>query len=174
MAAPRITRRAPRNGAPRASANGRNGRVSEYSGPARLGKRTKRLVKRLEAGDIAIVDHEDIDRVSADDLVACGVRCVINVARSSSGNYPNSGPLTLAEGGVHLVDVPGAPLFEELKDGDKLRVVGAKVMSNGRVLAEGEVQDIESVRRAHEEARRRIGRTIETVAANTMAHLRRG
>src|ERR671931_445527 len=144
MAAPRITRRAPRNGASRASANGRNGRLPEFEGPARL-------VKRLEAGDIAIVDHEDIDRVSADDLVACGVRCVINVARSSSGNYPNSGPLTLAEGGVHLVDVPGAPLFDVLKDGDELRVVGGRVMRDGRLLAEGEVQDIESVRRAHEE-----------------------
>src|ERR671934_2757075 len=115
MAAPRITRRAPRTGAPRASANGRNGRVSDYSGPARLGKRTKRLVKRLEAGDIAIVDHEGIDRVSADDLVATGVRCVVNVATSCSPSYPNSGPLILAEAGVHLVDVPGVDLFELLK-----------------------------------------------------------
>src|SRR5919197_524417 len=150
MAAPRITRRAPRNGASRASANGRNGRLPEFEGPARL-------VKRLEAGDIAIVDHEDIDRVSADDLVACGVRCVINVARSSSGNYPNSGPLILAEAGVHLVDVPGAPLFERLKDGATVRVIGGRVMRRGEVIATGEVQELETVRRAHEQARWRIG-----------------
>src|SRR3954447_13759649 len=172
MAAPRITRRAPRTGAPRASANGRNGRLPEFEGPARLGKRTKRLVKRLEAGDIAIVDHEDIDRGSADDLIACGIHCVVNVAHSSSGSYPNSGPLTLAEGGVHLVDVPGAPLFEELKDGDKLRVVDGRVIRDGHVLAEGAVQDLETVRRAHEEARRRIGAAIEAFAANTMEHIR--
>jgi uncharacterized membrane-anchored protein len=172
MAAPRITRRAPRNGASRASANGRNGRAPEIVGPAKLGKRTKRLVKRLEPGDIAIVDHEDIDRVSADDLVACGVRCVVNVARSCSGSYPNSGPLTLAEGGVHLVDVPGARLFDELKDGDRLRVLGGRVYSDGRLVAEGEVQDLESVRREHEEARRRIGAAIESFAANTMDHIR--
>ena len=172
MAAPRITRRAPRIGAPRASVNGRNGRLPQFEGPARLGKRTKRLVKRLEAGDIAIVDHEDIDRVSADDLIACGVHCVVNVAHSSSGSYPNSGPLTLAEGGVHLVDVPGAPLFEELKDGDKVRVVDGRVMRDGHVLAEGTVQDLETVRRAHEEARRRIGAAIESFAANTMEHIR--
>src|ERR671934_298776 len=172
MAAPRITRRAPRAGASRASTNGRSVRVREYEGPAKLGKRTKRLVKRLEPGDIAVVDHEGIDRVSADDLVACGVRCVINVARSSSGSYPNSGPLTLAEGGVHLLDVPGAPLFDELKDGERIRVVGRRVMRDGGVLAEGEVQDLESVRRAHEEARRRIGEAIETFAANTMDHIR--
>ena len=172
MAAPRITRRAPRTGAPRASANGRNGRVPEYSGPVRLGKRTKRLVKRLEPGDIAIIDHEDIDRVSADDLVACRVRCVINVARSCSSSYPNTGPLTLAEAGVHLVDAPGAPLFDELKDGDEVRVIGGRVLYGDRVVANGEVQDLESVRRMHEQARRQIGEAIETFAANTMDHIR--
>jgi uncharacterized membrane-anchored protein len=172
MAAPRITRRAPRSGAPRASANGRNGRVPEFEGPAKLGKRTKRLVKRLEAGDIAIVDHEDIDRVSADDLVACGVRCVINVAHSSSGNYPNSGPLTMAQAGLHLLDVPGADLFEQLKDGETVRVVGNRVMRRGETLAEGNVQDLETVRRAHEQARRRIGEAIESFAENTMEHIR--
>jgi uncharacterized membrane-anchored protein len=173
MAAPRITRRAPRaGGAPRVSTNGRNGRVPEIRGPARLGKRTKRLVKRLEAGDIAIVDHEDIDRVSADDLVACGVRCVVNVAPSSSGSYPNSGPLTLAQAGVHLVDVPGAPLFDELKDGDEVSVVGGLVLRDGRILAEGKVQDLDTVKRAHEEARRLIGAAIESFAANTMDHIR--
>jgi uncharacterized membrane-anchored protein len=172
MAAPRITRRAPRAGASRASSNGRSVRVPEYEGPAKLGKRTKRLVKRLEAGDIAIVDHEDIDRVSADDLVACGVRCVINVARSSSGSYPNSGPLSLAEAGVHLLDVPGAPLFEQLKDGETLAVLGNRVIRDGAVIAEGEVQDLETVRGAHEQARRQIGEAIESFAANTMTHIR--
>ena len=172
MAAPRITRRAPRNGAPRASANGRNGRLPGYEGPARLGKRTKRLVKRLDAGDIAIVDHQDIDRVSADDLVACGVRCVVNVARSSSGSYPNSGPLTLAEAGVHLVDVPGAALFDQLKDGETVRVLGGRVMRGGETLAEGEVQNVETVRRAHEQARKQIGEAIVSFAENTMEHIR--
>jgi uncharacterized membrane-anchored protein len=146
--------------------------VPEFEGPVKLGKRTKRLVKRLEPGDIAVVDHEDIDRVSADDLVACGVRCVINVARSSSGSYPNSGPLTLAEGGVHLLDAPGAPLFDELKDGETVRVVGDRVMRDGAVVARGEVQDLETVRRAHEQARRQIGEAIEAFATNTMTHIR--
>ena len=146
--------------------------MPEFEGPVKLGKRTKRLVKRLEPGDIAVVDHEDIDRVSADDLVACGVRCVINVARSSSGSYPNSGPLTLAEGGVHLLDAPGAPLFDELKDGETVRVVGDRVMRDGAVVARGEVQDLETVRRAHEQARRQIGEAIEAFATNTMTHIR--
>jgi uncharacterized membrane-anchored protein len=172
MAAPRITRRAPRAGAARASGNGRADRLPEFEGPAKLGKRTKRLVKRLEAGDIAIVDHEDLDRVSADDLVATGVRCVVNVARSSSRRFPNSGPLILAEGGVHLVDVPGATLFDQLKDGERLRVSGGRVMKDGKLLAEGEVQDLPTVTLAHERAQRSIGQAIESFAENTMDHIR--
>ncbi len=69
----------------------------QIEGTARLGRRTKRLVKTLVPGDVAIIDHEDIDRVSAEDLVASGVACVVNVAPSSSGRYPNRGPLILAE-----------------------------------------------------------------------------
>jgi len=156
----------------RAPTNGRGSHAPEHTGPAKLGKRTKRLVKRLEPGDIAIVDHEGIDRVSADDLVARGVRCVVNVAHSSSGSYPNSGPLILAEAGVHLVDVPGAPLFEELKDGERIRVLGGRVLRDGELLADGEVQELETVRREHERARRRIGQAIESFAENTMEHIR--
>jgi uncharacterized membrane-anchored protein len=173
MAAPRITRRAPRAGASRASGNGRHLRVPEYEGPARPGKRTKRLVKRLEAGDIAVIDHAGIDRVAADDLVATGVRCVVNVAVSCSPSYPNSGPLVLAEAGVHLVDVDAPQLFEQLKDGDHIRVRGGRVLTgDGLPLAEGEVQDLETVGRAHEQGRRQIGEAIEAFAENTMAHIR--
>ncbi len=155
------------------SGNGRHLAAPEYEGTARLGKRTKRLVKRLEAGDIAIVDHEGIDRVSADDLVETGVRCVINVAQSCSPSYPNSGPLILAEAGVHLVDVPGSPLFETVKDGDHIRVRAGRVLTgDGLLLAEGEVQDLETVGRAHEQGRRQIGEAIEAFAENTMTHIR--
>ena len=66
-------------------------RLIEHTGPARLGKRTKELVRRLGADDIAIIDHTDIDRVSAEELVESGVRVVVNVSPSQSGRYPNPG-----------------------------------------------------------------------------------
>src|SRR5437763_10941374 len=87
-------------------------------GSARLGRRTKELVRRLLPGDIAIIDHADLDRIAAEDLVASGVRAVVNVAPFSTGRYPNTGPLVLAQAGVRLIDAPAAPLFEELRDGD--------------------------------------------------------
>ena len=59
--------------------------VPPLVGKARLGRKTKALVKRLGAGDIAVIDHADLDRVAAEDLAASGVMAVINVAASSTG-----------------------------------------------------------------------------------------
>ncbi|HEX3962764.1 MAG TPA: hypothetical protein VHZ03_40045, partial [Trebonia sp.] len=42
-------------------------------GVARVGFKTKVLVRRLGPGDIAVIDHPDLDRVSADELIACRV-----------------------------------------------------------------------------------------------------
>ena len=71
----------------------RGARVSfvEFTGPARLDRRTKRLTRRLKPGDIAIIDHRDIDRVSAEELVESGVRVVVNVSESQTGRFPNPG-----------------------------------------------------------------------------------
>ena len=50
-----------------AARNGGSPGPSEFAGPVRLGKRTKRLVKRIGPGDIAVIDHDAIDRVSGED-----------------------------------------------------------------------------------------------------------
>lgn len=147
-------------------------REVEHRGRAKLGKRTKELVKRLSPGDIAVIDHRDIDRVAADDLVARGVRCVVNLSPSSSGDYPNPGPTILVEAGVHLVDAPGAALFDKLKDGETIVVRGARVLRGEEVVAEGAVMDREAVAVAHEQARKRIGEALEAFAENTIAHMR--
>src|SRR5215208_4263475 len=103
----------------------------EFTGRARLDRKTKHLVRRLSAGDIAIIDHRDLDRVSAEELIESGVRVVVNVAESQTGKFPNPGPLLLVRGGVCLIDAPGAPLFEQVSDGDLLTVRGSSVFSNG-------------------------------------------
>src|SRR3954464_4825690 len=108
-----------------------------HRGRARLGSRTKLLVRRLKLGDIAVIDHEDIDRVAADDLVASGVRCVLNASCSSSGRYPNPGPTILTDAGVHLVDVPDAPLFDLLEDGQRVEVRGAEIYRGDELVATG-------------------------------------
>src|SRR3954451_23302625 len=128
MAAPRLTGRGRARNVRRTQEwRADTAREVVHRGRARLGKRTKLLVGRLKPGDIAVIDHEDIDRVAADDLVASGIRCVLNASCSSSGRYPNPGPMILTDAGIHLVDVPDAPLFDLVEDGHELTVRGAEI-----------------------------------------------
>ncbi len=145
--------------------------VREVSGVARLGKRTKTLVKRLKPSDVAIIDHENLDRVSAEDLIACGVKAVINAARSSSDRYPNMGPLLLVQAGVLLVDAPGTPLFDKLKDGDVIVLRGGEIRRKGELIATGEIQAPAALRALNDERRREIGEALEAFARNTVEHM---
>jgi uncharacterized membrane-anchored protein len=142
------------------------------AGRARLGRRTKDLVKRLRPGDVAVIDHADIDRLAAEDLVACGVCAVINVAPSSTGSYPNAGPLVLASAGVHLVDAPAAPLFDRLDDGEEVTLLGGEVRLNGDVLVAGRVIDLAEAGEQIERQRRRIDGALAAFAENTVEHIR--
>jgi uncharacterized membrane-anchored protein len=144
----------------------------EFTGRARLGRRTKNLVARLGPDDVAIIDHRDIDRVSAEELLESGVRVVVNVAPSQTGRFPNPGPLLLVRGGVRLIDAPGAPLFDELSDGDDVSVRGASVFRNGSCVANGRALGAEELARALAEQRGRVTEALEGFAENTLRYLR--
>jgi uncharacterized membrane-anchored protein len=144
----------------------------EFTGTARLDRRTKSLVRRLGPGDVAIIDHEDIDRVSAEELLESGVRVVVNVARSQTGRFPNPGPLLLVRGGVRLIDAPGAPLFDEIGDGEAVTVRGASLFRNGTCLANGRALDPAGLEASLAEQRARVTDALEVFAENTLQYLR--
>lgn len=141
------------------------------AGRARLGRRTKDLVKELDPADVAIIDHPDLDRIAAEELVRSGVQVVVNVSASSTGRYPNAGPAVLAREGVKLVDAPAAPLFDELDDGEEITVEDGEVRRNGTVLARGRVIDLEEATEQMERHRQRVDEAIAAFATNTIAHL---
>jgi len=142
------------------------------TGPARLGRRTKLLVRHVSRGDVAVIDHLDIDRVSAEELIAAGTAAVLNCRASSSGAYPNLGPQLLVEAGVHLVDLPDDTLFELLGDGEAVTVRDGQVLRGDRRLAEGVVLDLARVRAETEARRREVGEALERFAHNTIEHMR--
>ena len=174
MPVSRISSRSARKAGARAQAhNGASeSAVPEFTGRARLGKRTKHLVKRIAPGEIAVIDHSEIDRVSGEDLVASGVRCVVNCAHSASPRYGNQGPVIITDAGLHLVDMPAAPLFDILKDGDEVTVRGPQLIRDGELIWTGEVQDRQTVHDAYEAGRRGIGEALQAFAENTLAHIR--
>jgi uncharacterized membrane-anchored protein len=142
------------------------------SGTVRLDRRTKRLVGRLRPGDIAAIDHVDLDRVAADSLVAVGVAAVVNAKPSISGRYPNLGPEVLIEAGIPLIDGLGEDLFERLREGDTVRIEGGSVLVADEVVATGVRQDTESVGKAMADAREGLSVQLEAFAANTMEYLK--
>lgn len=141
-------------------------------GPARVDHRTKSLTKRLRPGDVAVIDHLDLDRVSAEALLACAPAAVLNAARSTSGRYPNLGPEILVSGGVPLVDDLG-PDVMTVPEGHVLRVVDGSVYDGDTLVAEGVAQNAETVAASTEEARAGLSVQLESFAANTMEYLRR-
>ena len=142
------------------------------SGIARLDRRTKRLVGRLRPGDVAVIDHVDLDRVAADSLVAAGVSAVLNAKPSISGRYPNLGPEVLIKAGIPLIDDLGEAVFEQVREGDLVCINGDTVLVDGRPVAHGVRQDAESVAKAMAEAREGLSVQLEAFAANTMEYLK--
>lgn len=141
-------------------------------GTARLDRRTKRLVGRLRPGDIAVIDHVDLDRVAADSLVAVGVAAVLNAKPSVSGRYPNLGPEVLVKAGIPLVDDLGESVFQHIREGDTVRIDGNTVFVDDEPVAHGVRQDVESVAKAMADAREGLSVQLEAFAANTMEYLK--
>jgi uncharacterized membrane-anchored protein len=152
----------------------RNGAAADGAiyGTARLGRRTKHLVKRLRPGDVAVIDHLNIDRIAAEELIGTGVRAVINASESSDGRYPNAGPLMLVRAGIHLIDAPGEELFERLRDGDPVGVDGGAVSVGGKRVLSGRLLDAEELERRLEEQHERVDEALTDFVENTMVHVR--
>ena len=146
--------------------------VEAIEGKVRLGHRTKHLVKRLVPGDIAVIDHVNIDRIAAEELISTGVRVVINASASSNGRYPNAGPLLLVQAGVRLIDVEDVNPFELLAEGNRVTVADGVVLGGGRELLRGRMLGLEELERQRDEQLERVDEALAEFAENTVAHVR--
>ena len=152
----------------------RNGASAAESihGTARLGHRTKLLVKRLGPADVAVINHLNIDRIAAEELIATGVRAVLNATESSDGRYPNTGPLMLARAGICLIDAPDGELFERLRDGDSVRIEGGSVWVRGERVLSGRLLGAVELECMLDEQRERVNEALVDFVENTVAHVR--
>ncbi|QOK21551.1 hypothetical protein IGS73_10275 [Janibacter indicus] len=141
-------------------------------GRLRIDRRTKNLTKRLRPGEIAVIDHSDIDRVSGEALVACQPIAVVNAGRSISGRYPNVGPQIIVDAGIPLLDVDDEELLDRLKDGATASVDG-NTIHLARESITGSRWDSDQIAAAMDSARAGLGTQLEAFAANTMEYLNR-
>ncbi|MDT0303129.1 putative cytokinetic ring protein SteA [Streptomonospora wellingtoniae] len=150
----------------------RGGGSTGVTAPVRCDRRTKHLAKRLRPGDIAVIDHVDLDQVSAEALLDREVGAVLNIAPSISGRYPNLGPRLLVDAGVPLVDDVDPEIFARVHEGERLTLDGGTLVRGRSVLATGTPQTSEAVSAAMEAARAGIAVQLEAFAANTVEYLR--
>lgn len=129
-------------------------------------------MSRIEPGDVALINHEDLDRVAAEALVRAGVAAVVNAAPSISGRYPNLGPKILEEAGIPLVDGVGPLVLQKVREGEPVRLEGDRLFAADRLLAVGTRQDRTSILRDMEAARAAVDERFEGFARNTLEYMR--
>lgn len=142
-------------------------------GTARVDRRTKNLIKRLQPGDVAIIDHEDLDRVAAEGLVEARVAAVVNASASISGRYPNFGPLLVAAAGIPLIDGVGQQVIDHIREGQLVRIEGSEVWVGPAMVGSGARQTLQTLESAYEAAKTTIGDELERFAENTLEYVRR-
>jgi uncharacterized membrane-anchored protein len=149
--------------------------VGTISGTARVDRRTKNLMTRLQPGEIAVIDHKDIDRVSAEGLIQRQARAIVNAAQSSTGRYPNLGPLLLCSAGIPLIDDAGQGVMR-ISEGSRVSIEDGRVYvgdGKGRLeIASGRMLDLEQAEGALDEAKQGISSEIERFAENTISYIR--
>ena len=150
-------------------------RVAEgvIEAPAKVGRRTKDLIKRLEPGDIAVIDHADLDRVAADGLIEAGVAAVVNAAPCITGRYPNGGPLRLVKAGVVLIEAPSTSLMDDVPDGATLRLAEGRILLKGEDLGIGHRLEVDEIERRMQDAREGITHELQRFAENTLEYIQR-
>ncbi|MDO5645096.1 MAG: putative cytokinetic ring protein SteA [Dermabacter sp.] len=147
--------------------------LAPLTGTARVGRRTKDLTSRIQAGDIAIIDHEDLDRVAAEALVARQPVAVINAARSISGRYPNMGPKILVDAGIRVLDVVDQDLMETVREGRLVTIEGPTVSTSEGERLSGQVYTPALVEVKLAQAREGLSEQLEAFAQNTMEYMLR-
>jgi uncharacterized membrane-anchored protein len=151
----------------------RPGDLAGVAAQARLDHRTKDLGRRLRPGEIAIIDHCDLDRVSAETLIRRQVAAVVNVAPSSSGRYPNLGPQLLVEAGIPLVDDVGPEVFDQVREGQSVRLDGDTLYLGEAIVAKGTVQTAQSVATNMANAKEGLADQLKAFVANTTEYITR-
>ena len=140
------------------------------SGATRTDRRTKDLVKRLRVGEVAVIDHRDLDRVAAETLAESGIAAVINAAESSSGRYPNEGPVIVLSAGIVLIDNAGPEIMDRFEDGTVVTIHGDEILVDDEVVATGVRQSLASIEAIHERSRANLGAEFIRFVENTVEY----
>ncbi len=141
-------------------------------GTVRVDRRTTGLLGQLRPGDIAVLDHLDLDRRTAEQLVEHRVAAVVNAGRFVSGRYPALGAEVLAKAGIALLDDVG-PGVLATRSGAAGRLEGDVLLVGGKQVARGARLDLDAVLAQMDQARTGLATQLESFTHSTTEYLRR-
>jgi uncharacterized membrane-anchored protein len=142
------------------------------TGTARVDRDIDRLLRRVEPGDIVVLDVLDLDRATADALIDANIAGVVNASPSISGRYPNLGPEVLVANGVTLIDETGPEAFKKIKDGAKIRLNNGGVYAGDRRLVLGTERTEHEINEMMHDAKTGLVAQLEAFAGNTIEFIR--
>lgn len=140
---------------------------------ARVDKKTKELVKRLQANEIAVINHRDIDEVAASSLVACRPKLIINADQSMSGRYPNLGPGILVKADLPVLDHVGLDVFQAIQEDDILEIIENNIYRNGELLGTGTLLTEEVIQSKLEETEKNFAVELDKFIENTLEYAKK-
>jgi len=140
---------------------------------ARIDKKTKNLVKRLNPGEIAVIDHIDLDEVSANSLVSARPSLVINARRSISGRYPNLGPQILIKAGIPILDNVGVETFERIQENDVLDIIHNEIFINGQFIGKGTILTEKLIQKQLDESKENLQYELDKFIENTLEYAKK-
>lgn len=137
---------------------------------ARIDVRTKNLAKRIRPGEIAVLDHADIDQVSADSLIKARIKMIINASPSQTGRYPNPGPAFLLQEGIMILDDVGKEIFQKVHEGDLLEIRGNQIWKEEVLVAEGQFLELDAVLKNIKKLRHMQANELDKFIHNTLEY----
>ncbi|MEJ7635549.1 putative cytokinetic ring protein SteA [Aeromicrobium sp.] len=149
-----------------------SGDVKGIVGTVRFARRDSDVAS-LREGDIAVVDHPELDARQAQHLIDRRVRGVLNATPSSSGRVPNVGPQMLSRAGILLVDIAGTDVWSKLKSGDRVRIEDGRVFRDEILVVSGVELDESRTTSDLAEAKSGLATRLDSLAANATDHIHR-
>ena len=136
------------------------------------GRKTKKLVKRIKPGDIALIAHQDIDQIAGASLLEARVKAIINVKKSISGKYPNRGPLSLTEGDIPIIDNCNSDIFQYVQDGDIIKIKQGYIYKDNILIGSGTLLTNQKIKNLLHEAKNNINQELKKFIDNTLNYAR--
>src|SRR5690554_2473695 len=141
-------------------------------GTVKKDEKTKRLTKRLNPGDIALIKHKDLDELAAMSLAEKKVKCVINVDETISGKYPNQGPTVLMDSNIPIFEAE-ENVFDTIEEGQIIEINENQIICNGQVVGQCKLLDEDRIKELLEISYNNLEEELERFIENTLNYAKK-